>query len=126
MIMDGKLVLSLAVIVLAASPVQPFPGGAPSQACSDLRPSHGVGPQTTTSPYELVVDMFEDISVPPAVPTTYSYTPSQTYDRKHSQRLSDCYNLCVLYSYASSESRGTCIRSHFSVQRVLYSGQAGF
>lgn len=80
--MDGKLVLSFTLIVLAASPVLPFPTGAPSQACLDLRPSHGSGPQNMSSPYELVVDMFEDISVPNVVPLTYSYTPSQTYDRK--------------------------------------------
>ena len=84
--MDGKLVLSLALLSLAVSPIQSFPNGGPAQACSDLRPGpdHGGVPQTTPSPYELDVDMFEDLSSNDGivVPVTYSYTPGRTYDRK--------------------------------------------
>ena len=62
--MDEGFVLSLAVLLLAVSPIQSFPSGAPAQACSDLRPGppHGGVPQTTPSPYELDVDMFEDLA----------------------------------------------------------------
>ena len=78
--------LSLLLVLLAVSPIQSLPSGAPSQACSDLRPGppHGGVPQTTPSPYELDVDMFEDLSSNDgiAVPVTYSYTPGRTYDSK--------------------------------------------
>ena len=71
-----RWVLSAVVILTAASVVQPFPSGAPSQACSDLRPQHGGAAQTTRPPFELDVSVFRDIAV------TYSYKPSTTYNRK--------------------------------------------
>ena len=74
---------STVVLLLVVSPVLPLPSGAPSQACSDLRPQHGGVPQTTTSPFELDVDMFEDVSVPNTL-ATYSYQPSMTYNSKSS------------------------------------------
>ena len=80
------MVLSLLLVLLAVSPIQSFSNGAPADACSDLRPGppHGGVPQTTQSPYELKVDMFEDLSSNDgiAVPVTYSYTPGRTYDRE--------------------------------------------
>ena len=80
------LVLTLVLMLLAAAPIQALSTGAPSQACSDLRPGppHGGVPQTTPSPYELDVDMFQDLSSNDGilVPATYSYTPGRTYDRK--------------------------------------------
>ncbi len=84
--MGGRLLLSFALIMLAASPVQPFPTGAPAQACGDLRPQHSTteitaSPQTSDSPYELDVEMFEDVGFPNN-PQTYSYKPSTTYNRK--------------------------------------------
>ena len=82
MVMARRFTFSLALFILMGfSPVLCLPSGAPSGACSDLRPQHGGIPQTSTSPYELDVDMFEDIAVPGTVPT-YSYTPSSTYNRK--------------------------------------------
>lgn len=79
--MGARVALTLALIVLASSPAQPFPTGAPSQACSDLRPQHGGTPQTSTSPYELDVEIFADIPIPNE-DLTYSYTPTTTYERK--------------------------------------------
>ena len=80
------VVLSLLLVLLAVSPIQSFPNGAPAQVCSDLRPGppHGVVPQATPSPYGLDVDMFEDLSSNDgiAIPVTYSYTPGITYDRE--------------------------------------------
>ncbi len=79
--MAKRLVLYLLLLALSVAPVQLLPQGAPSQACSDLRPQHGGTPQTTPSPFELDVEMFEDVEVP-NMPTTYSYAPSRTYNRK--------------------------------------------
>ena len=79
--MENKYILLVLALLLVVSPVLSFPSGAPSQACSDLRPQHGDVPQTTTSPFELDVDMFEDVS-DPDTQATYSYRPSTTYNRK--------------------------------------------
>jgi hypothetical protein len=85
--MGGKLILSLALLVISASPIQSFPSGAPAEACADLRPDisrHLAGPQTSASPFELDMGIFEDLSSADmfAVPVTYSYAPSTTYNRE--------------------------------------------
>ena len=81
LVMERIHLFLLTLITLSVAPVEPFPGGAPSQACTDLRPQHGGTAQTTPSPFELNVDMFRDVEVFD-MPATYSYTPSRTYDRK--------------------------------------------
>ena len=98
--MDERFVLSLAVLLLVVSLIQSLPNGAPAQACSDLRPGppHGGVPQTTPSPYELDVDMFQDLSSNDgiAVPVTYSYNPGRTYDRKSEWKFRVNYKLVCI------------------------------
>jgi hypothetical protein len=84
--MVEKLIPVLALLVISASPIQSFSSGAPAQACADLRPGpqHGGVPQTFASPFELDMSIFEDLSSTGmfAVPLTYSYAPSTTYNRE--------------------------------------------
>ena len=75
-------------LLLAAAIVQCNPTGAPSAACADLRPQHGFTAQTDSSPFELDVEIFQDL--PEAVTDpfteiqpTHSYSPSATYNSKH-------------------------------------------
>jgi hypothetical protein len=84
--MVEKLIPVLALLVTSASPIQSFSSGAPTQACADLwpGPQHGGVPQTSASPFELDMGIFEDLSSADmfAVPVTYSYAPSTTYNRE--------------------------------------------
>ena len=85
--MDGKLIICLTLLVLLASPSKSFPTG----ACADLRPRnrHGDVSQSSASPYELDVSIFEDLGSEDgfAIPVTYSYSPSTTYNRKFPKHL---------------------------------------
>lgn len=73
--------------IFYSSAVNAYPGGAPSQACTNLRPQHGGTSQTSSPPYELDVDMFQDLEIP-EVPVTYSYSPNSSYNRKTARFLS--------------------------------------
>ena len=73
--------LALSIVLVATCPVLCLPSGAPQEACSDLRPQHGSMAQNTTIPFELDVEMFEDVR-PSNTEPTYSYKPNTTYNRK--------------------------------------------
>ena len=77
-----SLILSVGLMIaLMASPVLSFSTGAPSQACATLMPNHGVLlSQTSSSPFELDVSTFEDLTF--REDRTYSYMPGVTYNRK--------------------------------------------
>lgn len=50
----------LAIVLLLTVPLsQAYPSGAPEQACKDLKPGHGVEPQTGASPFELTQDKLQ-------------------------------------------------------------------
>ena len=75
-------------LLLAAATVQCNPTGAPSAACADLRPQHGATAQTDSSPFELDVEIFQDLPDDVIAPfteiqPTHSYSPSTAYNRKH-------------------------------------------
>ncbi len=131
--MGRRLILLVFPLVLPAFPVQSFPTGAPSQSCSDLRPDHGGTTQTTPSPFELDMDVFQDVELP-NLPTAYSYVPSRTYDSKSwyiiaslsQSSFSSLVSLCSTFfsSCPSSEARSTGIRTNSSIQRDFYPSSA--
>ena len=65
---------------------------------------HGGIAQTTPSPFELDVDIFEDVEVP-NMAITHSYMPSRTYQSKNC--IIVCYILSnwINSSYTASEPR---------------------
>lgn len=50
---------ALLMLLLAARLAQAFPSGAPEQACKDLKPGHGVEPQSGAVPFELAQDKLQ-------------------------------------------------------------------
>ena len=76
------------VILLISTVVVPsccLSSGAPSDACVDLMPNHGVSPQPEdTLPYELVMDDFVDPS------GVYQYVAGVSYTSKL-----DCYSFTI-------------------------------
>ena len=76
-----SFILLLAVMMTALSPVHLRSTGAPAEACSNLTPQHLSSSQTTPSPFNLSVDVFEDLADPDSAPT-HSYEPGSTYNRK--------------------------------------------
>ena len=101
--------LILTILVLAAPLVQPFPNGAPSQACVDLQPQHGApgGSQPPdNSPYELDVSLFEDIRVENhLVARTFSYTPGRSHNRKSVSQIT-CKHVCLIIIISVTGSGG--------------------
>ncbi len=76
-----KLLLSvgllLSVSLMWPTRVLGLPGGAPAAACGDLTQQHGIAPQTSTIPYEPVLDPFlQSDSV------SFGYIPGNTYTCK--------------------------------------------
>ena len=68
------------VVMTALSPVHSRSTGAPAEACSNLTPQHALlSSQTTPSPYNLSVDIFEDLA-DPDLAATHSYKPGTTYN----------------------------------------------
>ena len=87
--------LTAVLLILAAPAVQSRSTGAPAEACFTLTPQHtGTTAQTSQSPYELDVDMFEDVRPDQADPT-YSYSPSTTYN-------CECRNCFLLSLYLAT------------------------
>ena len=77
-----SFILLLAVMMTALSPVHLRSTGAPAEACSNLTPQHALlSSQTTPSPFNLSVDVFEDLA-DPDLALTHSYEPGSTYNRK--------------------------------------------
>lgn len=79
--MERRLLLYLFLLGTLPISAQPFSVGAPAQACADLRPQHGGATQSTPSPFELDMEVFQDVEVA-NVPITHSYMPSRVYSRK--------------------------------------------
>ena len=65
-----------------------FPGGAPSQACSNLTPQHSANAQSSPIPYNLTVSGLVD-SMP-------IYIPGQTYTGIYCTRLFYCYSTTLI------------------------------
>ena len=83
-----EYILPVLGVLLAAATVQCNSTGAPRAACADLRPQHGFTAQTDSSPFELDVEMFQDLPDDVVTPftevqPTHSYSPSTTYNSKH-------------------------------------------
>lgn len=78
------MAFSLVLVTIACSSViNAYPSGAPSEACSNLRPQHGGSAQISASPFELDVTTFTSLRVPDvSSPVVYSYKPNSSYDRK--------------------------------------------
>ena len=77
-----SFILLFAVMMTALSPVHSRSTGAPAEACSNLTPQHAfLSSQTTPSPYNLSVDIFEDLA-DPDLAATHSYKPGTAYNRE--------------------------------------------
>ena len=74
--MNAAVAIVLAIVLVAFSEVACYSGGAPSQACDNLTPSHGPQPQATSVPYSI------DLAPLTGTSGGVGYTPGQTYTRK--------------------------------------------
>ena len=73
-------------IITTLHVVVAYPDGAPTSACSNFLPNHGVTlPQSSPSPYEVDVSQF-------AVASSFVYIPGQQYNSESIILLLGLYN----------------------------------
>ena len=59
-----SLLCASAMLLLIASPVQPYSMGAPDLACKAMKPGHGFDPQEGQPPVDLIIEPEMDVIAP--------------------------------------------------------------
>ena len=103
--MSAVMIITVAIGVVFlyyAREAYAFPGGAPSQACSTLTPSHSsFQPQISNNPYKIDLSVFDD--------GNGTYQPGNSYQCKSMcKSLQYCIVVCILKYLWSKCSLVTC------------------